>query len=266
MKDCTVIIPIHELTTQTTTLLKGAINSVLNQIDIEVPELMLVVKSDTKLIKEINSLIGELNVKCTIVENTGKSDYASQINYGVSNVKTKWFSILAFDDMYAPNWFKIASKEIEINPTIDIYGCLTQEVDLDGNFISFTNEAIWANGFSEKQGYLTNDVLLDFSTFILDGAIINKDKFIDCGGLKTNIVLSFIYEFLLRATANGLVIYFIPKIGYSRLNGRDDSLIKKYLDNLTPTEIRFWYGVAKQEFYYKNEREIDLNFTENDEE
>lgn len=266
MKDCTIIIPIHELTTQTTTLLRGAINSVLNQIDVEIPELMLVIKSNVGLTEEVNKIVDGLNIKYTIIENDGKTDYASQINYGVSKVKTKWFSVLAFDDMYSPNWFKIVSKEMEINPTIDIYGCLTQEVDLDGNFISFTNEAIWANGFSEKQGYLTNDVLLDFSTFILDGAIINKDKFIDCGGLKTNISLSFIYEFLLRATANGLTIYYVPKIGYSRLNGRDNSLIKNYLDNLTPTEIRFWYGVAKQEFYYKNEREIDLNFIENDEE
>lgn len=264
MKNCTVIIPIHELNEDVINLLPNALESVIKQTEVEIPSILVVVKKETELLEKINSIVKEIDkdVDIKILENEGKTDYSSQINLGVENIKTDWFVTLSFDDILTQNWFKILKKEMEVNPNVDIYGCLVQEVDENGNFLSFTNEAIWANGFSEKQGYLTNDVLLDYSVFILDGALINKKKFIECGGLKTNIILSFIYEFLLRATANDLKIYYIPKIGYNRFNGRENSLIKNYIDNLTPTEIKFWYGIAKQEFYYKNEREIVLNFSD----
>ena len=146
MKNCTVIIPIHELNEDVINLLPNALESVIKQTEVEIPSILVVVKKETELLEKINSIVKEIDkdVDIKILENEGKTDYSSQINLGVENIKTDWFVTLSFDDILTQNWFKILKKEMEVNPNVDIYGCLVQEVDENGNFLTFTNEAIWA--------------------------------------------------------------------------------------------------------------------------
>ena len=141
MKNCTVIIPIHELNEDVINLLPNALESVIKQTEVEIPNILVVVKKETELLEKINSIVKEIDndVNIKILENEGKTDYSSQINLGVENIKTDWFLTLSFDDMLTKNWFKILKKEMEVNPNVDIYGCLVQEVDENGNFLSFTN-------------------------------------------------------------------------------------------------------------------------------
>ena len=78
---------------------------------------------------------------------------------------------------------------------------------------------------------------------------------------KENIKLTFVYEFLLRLTHNGVRIMTVPKIGYEHVNFREDSLYwsLKNDDNtkLTDKEVKFWLDTAKKEFFFKNKRDVN---------
>ncbi len=39
-----------------------------------------------------------------IVENSGETDFCSQINLGIKNCNTEWFSIFEVDDEYKKTW------------------------------------------------------------------------------------------------------------------------------------------------------------------
>ena len=56
-----------------------------------------------------------------ILENPGKTDFCSQVNYGVENIDTEWFSILEFDDEYSRHWLKNAEKYVKAYDEIDIF-------------------------------------------------------------------------------------------------------------------------------------------------
>ena len=76
------------------------------------------------------------------------------------------------------------------------------------------------------------------------------------GKFKDNIKLTFSYEFLLRATHNGLKIMTVPRIGYEHVNFRENSLFWKYKNDenmkLSDKDAKFWVETAKKEFFFKN--------------
>ena len=137
------------------------------------------------------------------------------------------------------------------------------DTDEQGQFVGFTNEALWAMGFSEEQGYLDNNTLLKFQNFQVSGLIMNKDKFEEIGGLKSSMRLTFNYEFLLRATYNDTTIMTIPKVGYKHTNQRTNSLFwdYKYSNNslLSQEEAKFWVDTAKKEYFFTSDREVSFN-------
>ena len=51
---------------------------------------------------------------------------------------------------------------------------------------------------SEEAGYIDNNTLQSYANFNFDGMIVKKSLFEENGGLKTNMKLTFTYEFLLR--------------------------------------------------------------------
>jgi hypothetical protein len=65
-------------------------------------------------------------------------------------------------------------------------------------FAGFTNEATFAANFTQEMGILTNDILHDYQNFQTSGIILKKDIFIEVGGFKPSVKLTFGYEFLLR--------------------------------------------------------------------
>ena len=106
MKNITVIIPLHEVSEDTETLYNNAIKSIEEQT--EKPGQVLVV---TPKGSEANTFANKFNyggIKdlVKVIENDGKTDFASQMNFGVANCETEWFSILEYDDEYSKIWFK----------------------------------------------------------------------------------------------------------------------------------------------------------------
>jgi hypothetical protein len=62
------------------------------------------------------------------------------------------------------------------------------------------------------------------------------------------------YEFLLRAINNNLKIMTIPKIIYSHLATRENSLFGLYSKNMSMEERKFWFEQASKEYNFKKDR------------
>lgn len=254
--DVTVIIPVHELDDNTKKLFANAVESVKQQT-VKPENLMIVLPKNSEAYKYVKSFdFGDYSKNVMIVENEGQTDFSSQINYGVSQCKTEWFSILELDDEYATIWFKNVLEYKTAYPEVEIFMPIVIDVDSSNQFIGFTNEAVWAQSFSDEMGILDNNSLLAYQNFNTDGMVIKKSVFETLGGLKSNIKLTFIYEFLLRATFKSIRTMVIPKFGYKHINQRPGSLFANYKETLDSVEARWWLAQAKKEYYFTKDRDI----------
>ena len=86
--------------------------------------------------------------------------------------------------------------------------------------------------------------------------IVKKDTFLENGGLKSNMKLTFTYEFLLRMSYLSIPIMVIPKLGYKHTNNREGSLFVEYKSTIDVLESKFWVNKAKKEYFFTEDREI----------
>jgi hypothetical protein len=257
MKNITVIIPVHKLGGAYAEMLTNALTSIEDfHNDVKVS-----IVCPTKLKKDLVDLSEKLEIE--IVTNSGETDFCSQVNLGVEKCKTEWFSILEMDDQFKPVWLKSVNEYVTEYTDVEVFLPIVKDIDTDGKFVSFTNESTWAYGFTETQGFLDNEVLLDFQNYQISGGLYKTKTVLENGGLKGNIKLTFGYEFLLRLTHNGVKIMTIPKVGYQHVNFRTDSLFWNYKNNdesvLKEKEVKFWLETAKKEFFFKNKRDVIYN-------
>lgn len=251
-----VILPVHELNEDTKILFENAVLSVVEQTVLP-DALVIVIPKASDLVSYLKSYdFGKIKDLVKVVENDGPTDFASQINLGVANVNTEWFSILEFDDEFAKIWIKNVVEYKEAHKNVDIFLPIVIDVNPEGEFISFTNEAVWANSFSDELGVLDNTALLAYQNFNIDGMVMRKSVYDEFGGLKPSIKLTFIYEFLLRMTLKDVRVMVIPKFGYKHVNQREGSLFATYKEQMNPIEAKWWLNTAKKEYYFTNDRKI----------
>lgn len=251
-----IILPVHELNEVTKPMFANAIKSVTEQT-LRPDELVIVAPKGSETLNYIKSFdFGDYKKSVVIAENDGETDFASQVNFGVTNTTTEWFSILEFDDEYANIWFKNVVEYKKAHTNVDLFMPIIIDVDSIGNFIGFTNEAVWANSFSDELGILDNSALLTYQNFNIDGMVIRKSTYEEFGGFKPSIKLTFIYEFLLRMTFKDVKVMVIPRFGYKHVNQREGSLFSSYKETLDPIEARWWLSTAKKEYYFPNDRKI----------
>ena len=253
----TVILPIHELQDKLEDFLKIAINSI-NKQTLLPDNLLIVTSQDKKLTDFLNSFdYGDFKDKTKIVENTtGNFDFQSQVNFGVSQCETEYFTLLEFDDEISKIWIKNGVEYINAYPEVAIFLPIIFECDTQGNFLSFSNENIWGKNVSEEMGMLDNNTLQKIQNFNFCGMIMKKDIFEEFGGLKSNMKLTFIYEFFLRMSYSANQIMVIPKLGYKHINNRENSLFDHYKNTVDVLESRFWVNKAKKEYFFNEDREI----------
>jgi GT2 family glycosyltransferase len=251
-----VIIPVHELNDETKKLYSNAVQSVIEQTT-QPDELIIVVPKNSDVSKYVTNFdYGDFKKSVTIAENDGETDFSSQVNYGVSVSKSEWVSVLEFDDEYAKIWLKNVVNYREKHKDVELFLPIVVDVDSNSQFIGFTNEAVWANGFAQELGKLDDDALSAYQNFNIDGMVIKKSVYQELGGFKTNIKLTFIYEFLLRMTFKAVNIMVIPRFGYKHVNQRNGSLFSSYKETLDPVEARWWLAQAKKERYFQTDRQI----------
>ena len=258
----TTIIPIHEYNEKIATLLDKAIESVQKQEGIsELPEVIVVSPLGLQGLIEYCSKYND-TLKLRLINHESKTDYQSQVNYAVKKITTDYFSVLEFDDEYGTTFFKNAEKYIKAYPEIDVFLTMMIEVNEKNEGIKMTNETVWAQQFvgeNGEMGYLNAKALQQYTDFKLSGAVIKKSEFENLGGYKSNIKLTFMYEFLLRALNNACKIFSIPKIGYKHLATREGSLFDTYLKTMPVNERKFWFETANKEANIMGDRAIDMS-------
>lgn len=250
MKDITVIIPVHEYNDQVKDLLVRAIESVPN-------DYLVHVVNPYDLEDKLHWLIEKYSnvAVLTSIDKNESSDFCTLVNRGVSTCGTKWFSILEFDDEYTSIWFENVEKYIEYNPDLSVLLPLEELSDFKKNtFIGYGNEAPWASSFSNEIGYIDNDCLQQYFDFYLTGGVFNTEDWLNQGGLKPSIKISFWYEFLLRITNNNKKVFVIPKLGYKHYVDRENSLYDIYRKTVDEKESSWWFELAKQECFHKLDR------------
>ena len=281
-----VIIPIHEYNDELSSLVTTAVETVLNQEEIttlnekgevvvlSLPLIVLVYPAelDEAIVGFKDSIIkkhqtsGVTHESFLLLKNEGKTDYQSQVNLAVQAITTDYFSVLEFDDEYAKTYFKNVQKYIDTYPEIDFFLTMMIEVNEKNEGIKTTNDTVWAQQFvgeNGEMGYLNTDSLKQYTDFKLSGAVLKKSEFENIGGYKSNIKLTFMYEFLLRALNNSSSVYTIPKIGYKHLATRKGSLFSNYQQNMSMDERKFWFNTATKESNAFNDREIDISSLNN---
>ena len=256
--DVSVILPIDSAKHRSfEELFERSIKSVQNQT-VGINELVIVPTGEETLKNYLSSYDFE-GLDVTLIENTGDKDFATQVNFGVKNAKSKWVSILEFDDEYSSIWFKNVNRFIEAYPEVESFLPLVVDTDDKGVFAGFTNEATFAVSLNSEIGYLTNDVLLTYQNFQSSGIVIKKSVYEDNGGFKPSIKLTFVYEFLLRLTYNSVKIMTIPRIGYKHTNMREGSIFWNYKfgeEKISDDEVTFWLESAKKEHFFTSDRNI----------
>jgi hypothetical protein len=234
-----------------------AIESIKNQ-QVGIEELVIIHTPEESLVSHLNGYdFGELTVTKLLWDKD--PSYMDQVNHGIKNAKGKWISLFEFDDEYSSIWFKNVKTYTEAYPEIQMFLPVVVETDDKGVFAGFTNEATFAANFTQEMGYLNNETLLDYQNFQTAGMVIKKEKFVDFGGFKPSIKLTFVYEFLLRMTYNSVKIMTIPKLGYKHTSMRDGSIFWNYKNGdeiMTENEVKFWISNAKKEYFFKDDRNI----------
>jgi GT2 family glycosyltransferase len=260
MKNITVILPVHKFDDDYKVMIGNAVSSIQDfHNDVK---LLIVCPNDIKTKIDEIDLGQKLEIKYNV--HTGDTGFCSQVNRGIENCDTEWFTILEVDDEFKPIWLKSMNEYVKIYPDVSVFLPVVKDINAQNEFLSFTNESVWAYGFSERQGFLDNEVLLEFQNYQTSGGLFKTEVIKENGNFKENIKLTFSYELLLRLTHNGVKIMTVPKVGYQHVTLREDSLFWSYKNaegqTLSEKEAKFWLDTAKKEFFFKNKR--DVNYTE----
>jgi hypothetical protein len=224
---------------------------------------LVIVYSDEESLCSIVENYDYSGLTKNLVKNTGETDFASQVNLGVSKSTHEWVSIIEFDDEYSSIWFKNAYRYIKSYDDVSVFLPIVVDTDSKGLFVGFTNEASFAANINEEIGYLTNETLLSYQNFQTSGMVFKKEIFNNFGGFKKSIKLTFVYELLLRLTHNSIKIMTIPKIGYKHINLREGSIFWNYKNGsnkLTDDEVKFWIETSKKEYFFTQDRDIKYEY------
>ena len=186
--DISVILPIKSaITPKFDEYLESSIRSIVDQRK-PVKEL-IIVHTEEETLKEKLSNYDFSGLTVNLLEFKGEPNFCSQVNYGVENCNTEWFSILEFDDEYSPIWFDNVEKYAHHFGDVDIFLPLVIDIDTKGLFAGFTNEATFAANFAQEMGLLTNDMLHNYQNFQTAGMVIKKSVLESFGSFKSSIKL-----------------------------------------------------------------------------
>lgn len=253
-KDIVVIVPLHEYNEDVNVMLDKAIKSVPVEYNVVISTVENIAEN-VKLQKFVSSFS---NVSVIYEDKNSKdynkSDFCTLVNNGARN-EHEWFTVLEYDDCYTSTWFNNVEKYIEYMPEVSVFLPLTELLYFsDNKFIGYGNEAPWASSFSNDIGYIDNDCLQQYFDFYLTGGVFNTEDWINQGGLKPSIKISFWYEFLLRITNNNKKVFVIPKLGYKHYVDRENSLYDVYRKTIDEKESTWYFELAKQECFHKKDR------------
>lgn len=248
MKDITIIIPV--LNKQ---LFSNELSVAINNI-VDCQKNYKEGKLSVLIVRQVNESIDEKNyndIDVKYVYNDGKTDYCSQINCGIKQVNTEYFSIMEFDDRYNTKWFNMFNEYLNTHEDVSVFLPIEVVHNVKTNEREFVNDIVWQISFSNEIGFIDFECLENSASFNLTGGIFKTSDWL---GYKPSIKVSFNYEYLLRATDKNQTIYVVPKEGYYHDIFREDSLISQYSEEFTDEDIQKWFELAKREYAFDIDR------------
>lgn len=247
MKELTIIIPVDVMDDNRLSLFETAYKSIEKDTNV-------IVIGPSAEIEKIKAK-GVTGKKTVFVENDDVN-FQKQVNLAVEKVKTDYFSILEYDDVFTKNWFKNLDTWMTANPGLFAYLPINELFAYGDNehILGYVNEPVWASSFSEKLGFFDTESLMNYMNVGCSGGAFRTEDFVLVGGLKESMKLSFWFEFLLRANSKAKDIYVIPKVGYRHCVNRPESLSYVYQSTMTQEEADWWMNLAKEEYYFKKDR------------
>lgn len=258
-----IIIPLHTLENGIMASFENLIKKLKTQKDQNFTVTVVTSNSENVQSYVTNEVdYGDLSVN--ILKNNGDTTFQGQINYAISKITSDYVAIIEADDEVNEYYVSNANQHISAYPDIDVFLPIVVETNSKGEFLTLTNESVWAMNLTEKIGYLDNETLKEYENYQISGMVIKRKVYSEVGGLKSKIVLTFGYEFLLRLTEKGKVIYVMPKTTYKHTNMREGSLFWEYQngnDRITPEIAKFWMDTARKEYFHTKDREITLDIT-----
>ena len=253
-----VVIPIHEFNQEIDRpYLEKALNSVTNS-ETKPEKLTLVLTKELEYYN-IDDLIKEHNINI-LNNNSGKTDFPSQINFFAKQNTTEYFLILELDD-------ELSEKAITHFETyLNAYGQKVQnfmpiiaDTTIDDQLIAYRNIEVFSKSVFQDDniGMLNNRILQEYHLFNTSGGLFNTSAFNEIGGFKSSLNIAFIYEYFLRATSNDQQFMVIPKVSLAHRNNREGSFLKSLNDrHISKEEVGFYYSAAKVEYFFTKERNL----------
>ena len=250
MKDITVIIPIHEFNDEVKEYLSNAINSCRAQTSL--PEkVMICHPSNMENMHNFEEYMKSQNGVDVFKTNNG-SGFCEQINDAVKKCDTEWFTILEFDDVLNPTYIEDMDKYKKKYKAL-IYLPIIEQYDTNEKLLGYSNE-ILLSSYTETPGEPSIDDIKSYLEVSINGIMCNTHTFNIIGGLKESMNIAFQFEFLMRALQNGKQIFIVPKVIYSHINKRENSVSYNMPDN---DIIEKSFKNALNEYLYTKERKIN---------
>jgi len=151
--------------------------------------------------------------------------YTELINYASSMLKNDYFIILEQDDVFQSKHFQNFYKNSQ--EKCAMYLNLSLELSNGNEVMGIRNEIFWSVNVNNQIGNVSHEIAKrNVNNLSLDGAFINREKFIEYKGYREDIEIFFNQELILRFAYKGETIYVIPKMGVHHMMNRDGS----YLD------------------------------------
>jgi hypothetical protein len=203
----------------------------------------------------IKEILDEGNVEITkaVYRENDNPTTADLINYAATTLNTKYFMVMEHNEgLTGKTWFETVERYISKCYDYSIYLPLTKVINNESQFHHYLNEQWFALGFTDEElGVVSEEGLKNLYEMNITGGVIDKEVFFEVGGLKNNIPHFYWYEFAIRMCFNKKGIYVIPKALYT--------IPMKNFDGISREEYQFYYEAAQQEYFFKNQRELNFS-------
>jgi hypothetical protein len=224
--------------------------------------------------KIINS---EKSVNYTIIETSEVMSLSKIFNTTFNLALESGYEAISIaepEDGYSVKWFETADIYMSENTDIAIFTPIIRNV-VNGAFSGVMNESPWVEGMSEEAGKFDLNLLQRFNCANPLGAVYRVESIDEYAEktdniskpMKESMKLSHYYEFFLRMIYDDVKIMTIPRMGYEIKTVNKDyftdssckipqnlAVIPEGKGGMNPDEARFWFELAKKEFFYDEDR------------
>lgn len=258
----TILIPIHKFGDEERQVIVKCFESISRQNVKNYNVLIATFADYVESISNANSYDLDLNfhiLDSNLIEKY--PNYVEIVNSSVKVISSDYFTVLQLDDVLNNTFTLNAEKYSKAYPSVAVFLPIVLEFNGE-TFTKSLNESVWNIDFTEKQGYLDFETMRKFNVFSFVSAIYKTVDFKEENGYKPTIKKYFEHEYFLRILYKAYEVMVIPKFMVRHTVDRPGSLSKYYEDNLEKLEEKFYFDLARKEYFFDEDRNIIYQHTQ----